>query len=115
MNDRLSDTSQHKETPKLPRRNILAERQRTRLFDLPTDETSLLKHCTLADDDVERVHGRGWSESQLGFALQLCAFRFPGRLPQSPRVFPTTRMAEPSSRSSLCSSQSSMDGCLLVS
>ena len=112
---RLSDTSQYKETPKFPRRNILAERQRTCLFDLPTDEATLLKHCTLAENDIERVHGRGWSESQLGFALQLCASRFPGRLPQSPRAFPTTRMAEPSSRSSLSSSQSLLDKCLLVS
>ncbi|MDE0699026.1 MAG: DUF4158 domain-containing protein [Boseongicola sp.] len=99
----------------MPRRSILAERQRTRLFDLPTDEASLLKHYTLADDDIEHVRERRRPESQLGFALQLCASLFPGRLPQSPRVFPTTRMAEPSSRSSLSSSQSSMDRCLLVS
>ena len=65
---RLSGTSQHKEAPKLPRRSILAERHHTRLFDLPTDETSLLKHYTLADDDIGHVRERRRPEKQLGFA-----------------------------------------------
>ena len=71
LDDRLSDTSQHRETPKLPRRSILAARQRTCLFDLPTDKASLLKHYTLADDDIEHVRERRRPENQLGFALQL--------------------------------------------
>lgn len=72
----------------MPRRSILAERQRTRLFDLPTDKASLLKHYTLADDDIEHVRERRRPENQLGFALQLCAFRFPGRLLKSGEVIP---------------------------
>jgi len=72
----------------LPRRSLLAERQRTRLFDLPTDAVSLLKHYTLADDDIEHVRERRRPENQLGFALQLCAFRFPGRLLKAGEVIP---------------------------
>ena len=72
----------------MPRRSILVERQRTRLFDLPTDKASLLKHYTLADDDIEHVQERRRPENQLGFALQLCAFRFPGRLLKSGEVIP---------------------------
>lgn len=35
-------------------RTILTERQRSALFDLPTDEAAMLRHYTLADDDLDR-------------------------------------------------------------
>ncbi len=34
-------------------RTILIERQRSALFDLPIDEAAMLRHYTLADDDLE--------------------------------------------------------------
>ena len=37
----------------MSRRHIFTERQRAALFDLPTDELSLLKFYTLGDDDLE--------------------------------------------------------------
>ena len=37
----------------MPRRHILTERQHHALLALPTDEPSLLKHYTLAEDDLE--------------------------------------------------------------
>ena len=62
------------------RRSIWSARQRAALFDLPTDEAALLRHYTLSDDDIEQIRvRRGW-HNRLGFALQLCAFRYPGRL-----------------------------------
>ena len=64
----------------MPRRSILTERQRSALFDLPTDEADLLKHYILADDDIQHIHSRRKSQNRLGFALQLCALRFPGRM-----------------------------------
>ena len=36
-------------------RILLTDRQRSALFDLPTDEASLRKHYTLADDDLEHI------------------------------------------------------------
>ncbi len=63
----------------MPRRHILTERQRSVLFDLPTDELSLLRHYTLADDDLEHIRERRRPENRFGFALQLCALRYPGR------------------------------------
>ena len=39
-------------------RTILTERQRSALFDLPTDETAMLRHYTLADDDLEIIRAR---------------------------------------------------------
>lgn len=63
----------------MPRRNILTERQRAALLYLPTDEPSLLKHYTLSDEDLEHINQRRRPENRLGFALQLCALRYPGR------------------------------------
>lgn len=64
----------------MPRRRILTERQRSALLDLPIDESSLLKHYTLADEDIEHIHTRRRPHNRFGFALQLCALRYPGRL-----------------------------------
>ena len=64
----------------MPRRSIWSARQRAALFDLPTDEAALLRHYTLSDDDIEHIRVRRGGHNRLGFALQLCAFRYPGRL-----------------------------------
>ncbi|OED48270.1 transposase [Rhodobacteraceae bacterium (ex Bugula neritina AB1)] len=69
-------------------RTILTERQRSALFDLPTDETLMLRHYTLADDDIEHINERRRPENKIGFALQLCALRHPGRLLSSGEVIP---------------------------
>ena len=69
-------------------RTILTERQRATLFDLPTDEISLLHHYTLADDDIEYILTRRRAHNRFGFALQLCALRFPGRLLAPNEVIP---------------------------
>ena len=72
----------------MPRRSILTDRQRAALFDLPTDDASMLRHYTLADDDLEIIHARRRSHNRFGFALQLCALRYPGRLLAPGEVIP---------------------------
>ena len=72
----------------MPRRSILTERQRLALFDLPTDETNMLRHYILADDDLEHINARRRPENRIGFALQLCALRYPGRLLSSDEMIP---------------------------
>jgi len=72
----------------MPRRQILTERQRSALLDLPTDDASLLLHYTLADDDLVHIRGRRRDHNRLGFALQLCALRHPGRLLLPGEVIP---------------------------
>jgi len=72
----------------MPRRSILTERQRSALLDLPTDDASMLRHYTLADDDLEHINDRRRSENRIGFALQLCALRYPGRLLSSDETIP---------------------------
>ncbi|MDE4134770.1 Tn3 family transposase [Phaeobacter sp. QD34_3] len=69
-------------------RTILTARQRVALFDLPTDEASILYHYTLSDDDLEHINVRRRSENRFGYALQLCALRHPGRLLSSREVIP---------------------------
>ena len=71
-------------------RIILTERQRSVLFDLPTDEAAMLRHYTLADDDLEQIKDRRRPENKFGFALQLCVLRYPGRLLTSDEVIPET-------------------------
>ena len=76
----------------MPRRSIWSARQRAALFDLPTDEAALLRHYTLSDDDIEQIRVRRGGHNWLGFALQLCAFRYPGRI-LAAEAFPRTSFA----------------------
>ncbi len=64
----------------MPRRSILTKRQQARLFDLPTDPARLQAHYTLDDFDLEQIGKRRRAHNKMGFALQLCALRYPGRL-----------------------------------
>lgn len=72
----------------MPRRQVLTDRQRSSLLDLPTDDAALLHHYTLADEDLEQIRRRRQPHNRLGFALQLCAFRYPGRLLSPGEVIP---------------------------
>jgi hypothetical protein len=58
----------------------MTDRQRAALFDLPTVEAEMLHYYTLSDDDLEIIRARRRPHNRLGFALQLCALRYPGRL-----------------------------------
>ncbi len=77
----------------MPRRIILTERQRVALFSLPINEPTLLKYYTLADEDLEHIRQRRRPANQLGFALQLCALRYPGRLLQPGETIPEKTLA----------------------
>ena len=72
----------------MPRRVILTERQRAALFGLPDSEADAIAHCTLSDADMAVINRRRGDANRLGFALQLCAFRHPGRLIQPGEVIP---------------------------
>ncbi len=58
----------------MPRRFILTERQRSTLFDLLTDEATILHHYTLADDDIKHIHTRRHSRNRLvgSYTTQTC-------------------------------------------
>ena len=63
------------------------------MLDLPTDEPSLRKHYTLADDDLEHIAQRRRDENRIGFALQLCALRYPGRALHPGELIPSEVVA----------------------
>ena len=69
-------------------RTILTARQRAALFDLPTDEAARLTHYILDDDDIDYIRTRRHPRNRMGFAVQLCALRFPGRLLKLGEVIP---------------------------
>jgi hypothetical protein len=64
----------------MPRRRILADEQLAELLALPATEPVLIQHWMLSPTDLAAVERRRGDPNQLGFALQLCAFRYPGRL-----------------------------------
>lgn len=77
----------------MPRRTVLTERQRTALFALPADTARLERYYTLSGDDLAHVRRRRGAANRFGFALQLCALRFPGRLLQPDEVLPEAVLA----------------------
>ncbi len=64
----------------MARRTVLTRRQRSALFALPQREADLLRHYTLSDEDLQNIGARRRPSNKLGFALQLCVLRYPGRL-----------------------------------
>jgi TnpA family transposase len=77
----------------MARRAVLTARQREALFALPADEPSFLRHYILSDDDLAHIRGRHRARNRLGFALQLCAFRYPGRLLRPGETIPGAMLA----------------------
>ena len=74
---------EHAETKHLERAPARGPVRPAHGFDLPTDEATLLRHYTLSDDDIEHIRVRRGGHNRLGFALQLCAFRYRPAKPQS--------------------------------
>lgn len=70
-------------------RSILTQRQRHELMALPLDESSMLRPYVLSDEDIIQIKQKQGDDNRLGFALQLCALRYPGRYLNSKDVLPT--------------------------
>src|SRR3954471_13845258 len=64
----------------MPRRRVLTEAQLENLLALPTTEAELVRYWTLDDEDLAIIGRRRRAHNRLGFALQLCALRYPGRV-----------------------------------
>lgn len=77
----------------MPRRRVLTDAQITALFALPTAEPDLIRHYTLGPDDLAVIARRRRPHNRLGFALQLCALRYPGRLIRPGELVPRTVVA----------------------
>ncbi|WP_137935490.1 Tn3 family transposase [Mesorhizobium comanense] len=62
------------------KRRLLKVQDRQRLFDIPTDEDGLIRHYSLSSADRLEIGLRRREHNQLGFAVQLCLMRYPGRV-----------------------------------
>ena len=72
----------------MPRRRALTEAQLENLLALPIAEPDLVRHWTLSDTDFAAIDQRRRDRNRLGFALQLCALRYPGRLLRPGELIP---------------------------
>jgi hypothetical protein len=71
----------------MPRRRALTKAQLENLLALPVTEADLVRYWTFSDD-LAIVGRRRRHHNQLGFALQLCALRYPGRLLRPGEIIP---------------------------
>lgn len=63
----------------MARRTLLKPHDRQELVGIPTDEDSLIRHYSLSPADRLEIEVRRREHNRLGFALQLCLMRYPGR------------------------------------
>ncbi|WQP06817.1 Tn3 family transposase [Sinorhizobium meliloti] len=63
----------------MAKRKLLKVQDRQALFDIPTDEDSLIRHYSLSPVDRLEIEVRRREHNRLGFAVQLCLMRYPGR------------------------------------
>lgn len=63
----------------MPAKTILSPGQRASIFDLPTDRKTIERFYTMAPDDLVQVCRRRRGANRIGYAVQLCYLRHPGR------------------------------------
>lgn len=75
------------------RRPLLKAHQWSALVDMPTDEESLIRHCTLDRAELNLIQAKRASHNRLGLAIQLCFLRHLGRAVLSGETFPAPMVA----------------------
>ncbi len=64
----------------MAKRKLLKVHDRQKVFDIPADEDSLIRHYSLPPADRLEIELRRREHNRLGFAVQLCLMRYPGRV-----------------------------------
>ena len=64
----------------MAKRKLLKVQDRQKVFDIPADEDSLIRHYSLSPADRLEIELRRREHNRLGFAVQLCLMRYPGRV-----------------------------------
>ena len=77
----------------MPRRTLLSAAQRAAFETLPTEHAELAKHYLLSDGDLALIAARRRVQNRLGFAVQLCLVRYPGRVLRAAERLPPTLVA----------------------
>src|SRR3546814_1828542 len=63
----------------VPARIPMTEKQRAALLALPDTEEAVVQHHSLDAADLAAIADARTPETRLGYALQLCCLRYPGR------------------------------------
>ena len=77
----------------MARRTLLTLAEREAPLALPADRAELARHYTLTEAELAVIERRRHARNRLGFALQLCALRYPGRLLHLGEALPGTFVA----------------------
>jgi TnpA family transposase len=64
----------------MPRRSILSSAARDSLFVLPDTQDEIIRYYTLTESDLAITNQHRGSANRLGFAVQFCYMRYPGRM-----------------------------------
>ena len=64
----------------MAKRKLLKVHDRQKVFDIPADEDSLMRNYSLSPADRLEIELRRREHNRLGFAVQLCLMRYPGRV-----------------------------------
>lgn len=64
----------------MPRRTLLSSEQRARLFSIPIDAAEMARYFVLSVGDLTLIRTKRRAGNRLGFAVQLCTLRHPGRV-----------------------------------
>jgi len=63
----------------MPRKSLLTPAERSDLMSPPATEEELVRHYSFSERDLSLIRQRRGDANRLGFAVQLCLLRFPGR------------------------------------
>ena len=64
----------------MPHRSILSSAARESLFVLPDTQDEIIRYYTLTESDLAITNQHRGRANRLGFAVQLCYMRYPGRM-----------------------------------
>lgn len=64
----------------MAKRKLLKVHDRQKIFEIPADEDSLIRHYSLSPADRLEIELRRRKHNRLGFAVQLCLMRYPCRV-----------------------------------
>lgn len=89
----------------MPGRIPMTARQRAGLLALPDNEAMVIRHHGLDAEDLAAIGTARTPATRLGYALQLCCLRYPGRHLRRGELLPAVMQTE---------AMPTVDGCLLL-
>ena len=76
----------------MPARISMTDRQRAEVLALPTSEEEVVRHYSLSEYDLATIAKSRSPANRLGYALQLCCLRYPGRYLRRDELLPAVML-----------------------